>query len=135
MLIPVVKKQAQQEYIFTEYEKLALQLLPEELVKSSNHNEHIIDLMLEDEARDASPEHTKRDIYKALDNRDYTRLLAASKNLTIQEKNKLVEGLYSYIAQKKSKVDYTQEDANRLDILSQGNVDLFDLCIQLRGDK
>lgn len=135
MLIPVVKKQAQQEYIFTEYEKLALQLLPEELVKSSNHNEHIIDLMLEDEARDASPEHTKRDIYKALDNRDYTRLLAASKNLTIQEKNKIVEGLYSYIAQKKSKSDYTQEDAKRLDILSQGNVDLFDLCIQLRGDK
>ena len=135
MLIPVVKKQAQQEYIFTEYEKLALQLLPEELVKSSNHNEHIIDLMLEDEARDASPEHTKRDIYKALDNRDYTRLLAASKNLTIQEKNKIVEGLYSYITQKKSKVDYTQEDAKRLDILSQGNVDLFDLCIQLRGDK
>ena len=135
MLIPVAKKQPHQEYIFTEYEKLALQLLPEEQVKSSNHDEHIIDLMLEDEARDASPEHTKRDIYKALDNRDYTRLLAASKNLTIQEKNKIVEGLYSYIAQKKLKTDYTQEDAKRLDILSQGNVDLFDLCIQLRGDK
>ena len=74
MLIPVAKKQTQQKYIFTEYEKLALQLLPEEQVKSSNHDEHIIDLMLEDEARDASPEHTKRDIYKALDNRDYTRL-------------------------------------------------------------
>ena len=68
MLIPVAKKQPQQEYIFTEYEKLALQLLPEEQVKSSNHEERIIDLMLEDEARDASPEHTKRDIYKALDN-------------------------------------------------------------------
>ena len=135
MLIPVAKKQTQQKYIFTEYEKLALQLLPEEQVKSSNHDEHIIDLMLEDEARDASPEHTRRDIYKALDNRDYTRLLAAAKNLTIQEKNKIVEGLYSYIAQKKSKSDYTQEDAKRLDILSQGNVDLFDLCIQLRGDK
>lgn len=135
MLIPVAKKQVQQEYIFTEYEKLALQLLPEELVKSSNHDERIIDLMLEDEARDASPEHTKRDIYKALDNRDYTRLLAAAKNLTIQEKNKIVEGLYSYIAQKKPRADYTQEDAKRLDILSQGNVDLFDLCIQLRGDK
>lgn len=130
-LIQIAKKEKEPEYKFTNYEKLALELLPEGMVKASEHSESLLDKMLADEVRDADPEHTKNDIYRALEERDVKRLLAASKNLTVQEKNKIVQGLYTYIMQQKTHDKFSQEDAKRISILAGGDVDLFDLCVQL----
>ena len=53
-LIKIEKKKQEEEYIFTEYEKvlLARKMFPEEQIKSVNHNERLLDAMLEDEIRD-----------------------------------------------------------------------------------
>lgn len=145
-LIKIVKKKQEEEYIFTEYEKvlLARKMFPEEQIKSVNHNERLLDAMLEDEIRDASPEHTEADIFSALLARDKGFLLKAIKNLTVQEKREIAERIYRSILISK-KEDYLiktkdgkmivnsekfKENAKRL-ILLEEPLDLFDLCVRL----
>lgn len=144
-LIKIAKLKKEAEYEFTEYEKYALNFIPQEQVKSANHEEHLIDLMLDAEKRDANPERTLQDIYKALENRDQIRLLKATKNLTVAEKNKIVQGIYQYLLREQKDSFFVttrdgktvlndaklSEDAKRILILEQGSVDLFDLCIKL----
>jgi hypothetical protein len=128
-LLSVIKKQPEKEYILSNYEKLALSLIPEEQLRSTNHDEHLIDLMIADEARDASPEKTKRDIYKGLSQGDLSRVLAASKNLSPQERKRIVDGLYNYLLSKK---ELDLDDTKKLMILSQDkDISLEEFCIKL----
>lgn len=128
-LIKVVTKVKEKEYIFSNYEKLAMEIIPQEQLRSTDHNERLIDMMIEDEARDANPEKTIKDIYKGIEQRDISRILAASKNLTVSEKNAVVKGIYNYLLQKK---EFTPEDTKRLLVLSQSdNMSLIDLCARL----
>ncbi len=129
-LIPIVKKIKEPEYIFSNYEKLALEILPPEQVRASNHQEEIIDLMLDAESRDASPEHTRNDIYRAIDTKNLARVLAASKNLSISEKNKIVQGIYNHLLNKKE--DMSPTEAKRLALLFEDTeIDLFDFCAEV----
>ena len=128
-LIPVVKREKEKEYILTHYEKLMLDLIPEEQLRSTDHNERWIDMMQADEARDANPEKTREDIYKGLENGDLERVLEASKNLTVRERQRIVQGLYNYLLNKK---EMTLEDTKRLLLLTDNPyLSLVDLCVQL----
>lgn len=93
-LIVFNKPEKEKKYIFSNYEQLALDVLPPEQIRSTNHDPALIDLMLDEEIRDASPEHTLSCIYKALRNGYTETVLAASKNLTVAERNKIVQGIY-----------------------------------------
>lgn len=130
-LIQVKKSEKEQEYEFTAFEKLALKILPEEQVKAANHVEHLIEAMIDDETRDASPEHTRQSIYAALELKNPQNLLAAAKNLTVAEKNKIVQGLYSSVLCKADSKSITYDDVGKILILEQGSIDLFDLCLKL----
>lgn len=133
-LITLSRARKEAEYAFTHCEMLALDYLPPEQVKSTNHVEHLIDRMLEDEVRDADPEHNTQDIYRALGTGDLLRVLAASKNLTIAEKNRVVQGIYINLLAKAKDSDtvMTAEDVKRLAlIVNNPSMDLFHLCVQI----
>lgn len=128
-LIPIVTKKPEKEYILSNYEKLMLEIMPEEQLRSTDHNEHLIDLMLLDESRDANSEKTKQDIYKGLSQGDLSRVLAASKNLSPQERKRIVDGLYNHLL---SKTDMNMDDTKRLLVLSEDrDISLEELCIKL----
>lgn len=132
-LINIPKVKVEPVYVLSNYEKLALEIIPEEQLRSTNHDERLIDMMIEEEARDASPEKTRQDIYKGLERRDVARVLAASKNLTVAEKQKIVQGIYNYLLNKK---ELSNEDMKRLIVLkSDPNISLIDLCIKLYNIK
>lgn len=132
-LIIMAKREKEPEYELSNYEKLALEIIPEEQLRSTNHKEHLIDLMIEEESRDANPEKTRKDIYKGLEQRDLSRVLAASKNLTPQERNKMVAGIYNYLL---TKTELTLEDVKRLIILKEDtDISLVELCTRLSSSK
>ena len=143
-LINIEKPKKEPEYVFTNYEQLALQLLPPEQVRASNHDAAIIDLMMEAESRDASFDHTRNDVYKAFETGDFVRVLAASKNLTPAEKDKIVQGLYNHLLSKvaepeldaygkpKGKKEMGPKDVKRLALLLEDpKIDLFHFCVKL----
>ncbi len=145
-LIKVAKKKKEQPYVFDEVERPFLRdgILPEEQIRATNHNTKWLLQIKNDEVRDASPEHTERDVYKALERRDRALLLNAVKNLTVAEKNDIVKRIrHSILLSKKE--DYLirtkddkmlinseklAENAKRLLLLDE-SLDLFDLCIRL----
>ena len=146
-LIQVAKKKKEQPYEYTRMEKVVIDegFLPEEQVRSTNHDESLLRLMMQDEVRDASPEHTEKDIYKALADRDVKKLLTAAKNLTVPERNKIAQGIYHSILtstkenylfkSKDGKISVNseklRENAKRLELLEEESLDLFDLCVKL----
>ena len=132
-LIQIEKIAKEPEYILSNYEKLALELIPEEQLRSTNHSEHLIDLMIIDEERDANPEKTTLDIYKGLGQGDLSRVLAASKNLTPYARKKIVDGLYNYLL---TKTEMTTEDTKRLIILLEDkDISLEELCVKISNFK
>ena len=149
-LIQVKQAKKEKEFKLTSREKDLRDgpaKVPEEQLKAANHNGYLLDLIVDAELRDANPEATRYNIYRALELRDIEQLLAASKNLTVKEKNNIVQGIYQTLLARK-KEDYLiscngrtildekklREDTKRLSILSEGPVDLVDLCLRLSKD-
>lgn len=138
-LIPVVKKEPEPEFKFNHYEEHLRELLPDEQIRAANHNQSWLDSMCLNESRDASPEHTRKDVFKALRDRNPVRILAATKNLTIAERNSIAQNIYYHLLSGKDKVSVSNEgdykialqNARILNIVDSGSIDLFDLCVKL----
>jgi hypothetical protein len=131
-LIEIHKPIKEKPYILTNYEKTWLDLMPEEQLRSTNHDERLIKMMAEGAIRDADPEIIRRDIYKALDKGDFERLLHAAKPLTPQERKRIVDGMYITLLNKTKDSKLSHEDTKKIYILSQDrNISLEELCLRL----
>lgn len=145
-LIKVEKKKKEAPYVFTNYEKWAVEhFLFEEQVKSTNHDPHLLDLMVDDEKRDADPIHVRYDVYAALNGHDSRRLLDATKNLTVAERNRVAQGIYYTLiagtaedckrttesGKRITDMERVCENARRLILFEDIDIDLFDLCARL----
>lgn len=131
-LIEINKPKPQQPYILTHFERSWLDLMPEEQLRSANHDERLIELMAQGALRDTDPEVIRRDIYKALDKGDFERLLHAAKPLTPQERKRIVDGIFITLANKTKESQLSYEDTKKIYILSQDrNISLEELCLKL----
>lgn len=131
-LIEIVKPVKEKPYVLTNYEKTWLDLMPEEQLRSANHDERLIKMMAEGAIRDADPEIIRRDIYKALNKGDFERLLHAAKPLTPQERKRIVDGIFITLANKTRESQLSYEDTKKIFILSQDkNISLEELCLRL----
>ena len=143
-LIQIKKKEAEAEYKFTNYEQKLLKILDQSVIKSANHDEALLDKLLADEMREADPVQSEQDVYVALERRDPARLLEAIKNLEMQDKVRIVEGIKQTLLVKRYKqLIEAKEDKKPEEVLSwediarlraiaeEPNIDLFDLCLRL----
>ena len=152
-LIQIKKKEAEAEYKFTNYEQKMLKILDPSVIKSANHDEALLDKLLADEMREADPVQSEQDVYVALERRDPARLLEAIKNLELQDKVRIVEGIKQTLLVKRykqlkeikeqNKLVEAKEDKKPEEVLSwediarlraiaeEPNIDLFDLCLRL----
>ena len=133
-LIKIAKPQKEPEFVLTNYDKVVLELIPLEQLKAANHDPHLLDLMLADEVRDADPERTLKDVYKGLQSKDPLRVLAATKNLTVKERNLIVKKLKNSLLLKTESLP-DESIRQLLVLLEDDSMDLFDLCVRLQTKK
>ena len=105
-------------YVFTELEKVALKILPEELVKSTEHDEWLIEKLIDEEMRDAEWKHTISDAFNALKTNNTEKLLLAVKNITFEQKQDVVKQYYFSLIKRSKGEELTKTEAKHFKILS-----------------
>lgn len=117
-------------YVFTELEKVALKILPEELVKSTEHDEWLIEKLIDEEMRDAERKHTISDAFNALKTNDTEKLLLAVKNIDFEQKQDVVKQYYFSLIKRLKGEELTKIEAKHFKILSLNlSTDLIHLTL------
>lgn len=155
-LIPIKKKVEIEtlgdENKLTATERNAKKILPTEQILAANHSIDLIDRMIGEEFRDSEPDLMIDGVSKGLEDCQPARILAATQNLTVEERNKIVVAIYN-----RALIDFSKPEklkdlcdlstplkyldgvlrARKLNLI-EPCTDLFDLCIKIeeaRKDK